>query len=525
MAGSRWVGGRWGAAVALLSVGMSVGGWTAWGQDAPPASPPDAAPGSHITPEQAKELFKSVDQILQFASTDSKLPITHTVKRKLISRDQVTKFLLKKFDDDESTKRMERSELVLKKFGLLDRDFSLRPFLVKLLTEQIAGFYDDKTKTVNMLDWIEPEEQKPVLAHELTHALQDQRVDLDKWSDVEKKGVPKNVSEDNEHLQFDEGDTAREAVTEGQAMVVYVDYSLRSTGKTLADAPEMGDKLKDMTNDTSGSPVLARAPLLLQESLLFPYGDGLSFEQSVLVKAGREAAFAGVLAHPPTSSFEIIHPDAYIAHTPVPVLRLPDIHPLLDAEYTPYDLGVMGELDVRILLELFGGQQIATALSPEWKGGIYYAAQRKAATVAEKQSTAALGLIYYSRWANPDSARSFLRVYAAQLPRKYSGVVRRAKDEADEKEQVYSTNEGDVLFSINGNGVFIAEGFALPLARKLRDSIVSAQSEGPIQIASSAGTPQEPGELTLSLSRYLSSFGMLKATEPDAAGRYTLERQ
>jgi hypothetical protein len=525
MAGTRWVGGRWGVAVALLSVGMSVGRWTAWGQDTPPASASDATTEKHVTPDQAKELFKSVDEILQFASTDSKLPITHSVKRKLISRDQVTKFLRQKFDDDESTKRMERAELVLKKFGLLDRDFRLRPFLVKLLTEQIAGFYDDKTKTVNMLDWIAPEEQKPVLAHELTHALQDQKVDLDKWSDVEKKGVSKNVSEDNEHLQFDEGDTAREAVTEGQAMVVYVDYSLRSTGKTLADAPEMGDKLKDMTNDTSGSPVLARAPLLLQESLLFPYGDGLSFEQSVLVKAGREAAFAGVLAHPPTSSFEIIHPDAYIAHTPVPVLRLPDVHPLLDAEYTPYDIGVMGELDVRILLELFGGQQIATALSPEWKGGIYYAAQRKAATATEKQSTASLGLIYYSRWANPDSARSFLHVYAAQLPRKYSGVVRRAKDEADEKEQVYSTNEGDVLFSINGNGVFIAEGFALPLARKLRDSIVSAQPEGPIQVASSSEAPQEHGELTLSLSRYLSSFGMLKAAEPDAAGRYTLERR
>ncbi|HEX4649884.1 MAG TPA: hypothetical protein VH250_00130, partial [Granulicella sp.] len=159
---------------------MAVGERTSWGQDTPAASTPGAAAQTHITPDQAKELFKSVDEILQFASTDSKLPITHTVKRKLISRDQVTKFLLQKFDDDESTKRMERSELVLKKFGLLDRDFRLRPFLVKLLTEQIAGFYDDKTKTVNMLDWIEPEEQKPVLAHELTHALQDQKVDLDK---------------------------------------------------------------------------------------------------------------------------------------------------------------------------------------------------------------------------------------------------------------------------------------------------------------------------------------------------------
>ncbi len=81
---------------------------------------------------------------------------------------------------------MERAEIVLKKFGLLDRDFHLRPFLLSLLTEQIAGFYDNKTKTVNLLDWIEPDEQKPVLAHELTHALQDQKVDLTKWSRCER---------------------------------------------------------------------------------------------------------------------------------------------------------------------------------------------------------------------------------------------------------------------------------------------------------------------------------------------------
>jgi hypothetical protein len=512
--------------VALLSVSVAAG----WAQEQK-ESPKGAE--THITPEQSKELFRSVDEILQFASKDSKLPIEHSVKRKLISREQVTHFLMQKFEDDESTKRMERSELVLKKFGLLDRDFHLRPFLVQLLTEQIAGFYDDKTKTVNLLDWIEPDEQKPVLAHELTHALQDQKVDLSKWSDVEVKGVAKNVREDNDHLQYDEGDTAREAVTEGQAMVVYVDYSLRGTGKTLADAPELGDKLKDMTNDSGGSPVLSRAPLLLQESLLFPYGDGLSFEQSVLVKAGPEAAFNGVLAHPPSSSFEIMHPNAYMAHTPVPVLRMPDIHPLLDADYIPYDIGVMGELDVRILLELFGGQQIATALAPEWKGGLYYAAQRKAATAEEKQQTSSLGLIYYSKWANPDSARSFLRVYQAQLPRKYSGLMRRAKDEADGNEQVYSTSEGDVLLSVNGNGVFIAEGFDLPLARKLRDSIAEAQPQGPVQVAQEqrADAPQS-GELTLSWARYLSSFGVMRAAlresqaymEP-SSGRYTLERR
>ena len=475
-----------------------------------------------MTKAQAKELFRAVDEILNFVSSDTKLPIEHPVKRKLISRDEVNRYLTKKFDEDESTKRLERSEIVLKKFGLLDRDFDLRPFLVSLLTEQIAGFYDNKTKTVNLLDWIPPDQQKPVLAHELTHALQDQRVNLTKWSDASIKGTARDVQEDNRHLQVDEANTARDAVAEGQAMAVFVDYTLRPSGKTLADAPELADRLNDLVADSSGSPVMARAPLLLQQSLLFPYSAGLSFEQAILVKQGTKAAFADVLANPPSSSFEIMNPKAYMAHTPVPVLRLPDIHPLLEAEYTPYDVGVMGALDVRILTELFGGQQMASALTPEWNGGIYYAAQRKSAmTKAEKMSTASIGLLYYSRWKNADSARSFLRIYGAQIPRKYSGVTRRSQDEADEKEQVYSTNEGDVLLSISGEGVFISEGFELPLARKLRDRIVSEQPEGPLQIAATGSYEgPKPHELSLGLTSTLSSFGMIRA---GGLQRYTFE--
>ena len=494
------------AAVLAVSVGAGVAqssGTSATGQ-----KPADGAKAeTRITKEQAKELFKSVDEILEFASKDSKLPIDHPVKRTLISREEVNKFLRQKFDEDESTKRLERSEIVLKKFGLLDRDFHLRPFLISLLTEQIAGFYDDKTKTVNLLDWIEPDEQKGVLAHELTHALQDQKVNLSKWSDVEVKGTGKTASEDSAHIQVDEGDTAREAVTEGQAMAVFVDYGLKDSGKTIADAPNMDEKLKEMTSDTSGSPLLARAPLLLQESLLFPYSDGLAFEYKVLQKAGRDAAFSGTLARPPASSFEIIHPDAYLKHEPVPVLRLGDIHPLIDAEYTPYDEGVMGELDVRILAELFGGQQIAVALSPAWRGGIYYAAERKsAATAAQKESPASIGLLYYSKWENEDSASSFLHIYSGQLARKYSGLKRRERDEVGDSEEVYSTNEGDVLLSIHDDAVFVAEGFDVALARKLRDEIAGVQSSGPVQITS---VPQS--EPAMSLVRVMGEAGMVKA--------------
>ncbi|MEO6817349.1 MAG: hypothetical protein ABI177_11675 [Edaphobacter sp.] len=479
-----------------------------------PATP--TATPTRMTKAQAKELFRSVDEILSFVSTDSKLPIEHSVKRKLISREQVNRYLKKKFDNDEGTKRMERSEIVLKKFGLLDRDFHLRPFLLSLLTEQIAGFYDNKTKTISLLDWIPPDQQKPVLAHELTHALQDQKVGLSKWSDVTPQNTATNAQQDNQHIQMDEADTARDAVAEGQAMAVFVDYALRPTGKTLADAPDLGDRMQDMATDSSGSPVMARAPLLLQQSLLFPYTDGLKFEQAILVKKGVQAAFADVLANPPSSSFEIMNPQAYMAHVPVPVLRLPDIHLLIDAEYTPYDVGVMGELDVRMLTELFGGRKIANTLAPQWAGGVYYAAQRKSAvTEAEKSSTASIALLYYSRWKNVDAARSFLRVYASEIPRKYSGVVRRSQDEANGDEQIYSTREGDVLLSISGSGVFVSEGFELPLARKLRDEVVGVQPEGPIQTAA-----VQPHELSLGLAHTLSSFGIIRAT---ALQRYTFE--
>ena len=159
-------GGHGTAEAALLSKASLKGPLAADKKDAASADPSKTE--TRMTKEQAKELFKSVDDILAFASKDSKLPIEHTVKRALISRDEVNKFLRQRFEQDESTKRLERSEIVLKKFGLLDRDFHLQTFLVSLLTEQIAGYYDDKTKTVNLLDWIAPDEQKSVLAHELT---------------------------------------------------------------------------------------------------------------------------------------------------------------------------------------------------------------------------------------------------------------------------------------------------------------------------------------------------------------------
>jgi len=505
-----------------VGVGIGVGMAAAQASDGAPKGAPAktqessaAASDTLLTPKQEQTLLDDEGQILHFVSRVTQLPIKSPVKCRFVTREQVNAELRKKFDEDKDTRRMERSELVLKKFGLLDQDFQMRPFLLRLLTEQIAGFYDDKTGQMTLLNWVPIEEQKPVMAHELTHALQDQTVGLKRWEDQEIEGTAKNVRQDNRHIANDDTDTAREAVLEGQAMVSFGDYMLAEAGhpdRTLKDAPALAQALESNAGDMSGSPVLARAPLVLQESLLFPYTYGLAFEDAILVKGGTERAFAGVLDAPPSSSFQIMTPSAYLRDRPVPLLKLPDIHPLLkSAGYVPYDVGVMGELDVSMTTELFGGQPLARALAPEWDGGVYYAAQRKDVSPAEKNTTASLAIFYLSEWKQSDSARSFFHVFEEELPRQYDSLKRRRDEETDPDERVYSTSEGDVLLSVKGKSVWVSEGFDLSMARKLRASVERANvplGAGPMMQARVAPADHDlVGDLVDGISR----LGVMKA--------------
>src|SRR5271157_1670607 len=489
-----------------------------------------------ITPEQERQLFSLVDELIKFSSDETGLPVKSTVKRQITSRATVESYLKQKFEEDEGAKRLQRSEIVLKKFGLLDRDFALKPFLLALLKEQIEAYYDSKTKTVYMLDWVNIEEQKPVLAHELTHALQDQHSDLEKWNNQTPDDVSLNSSDDTDHLAKDEMDTAREAVVEGQATAVMMDYILKPLGKSLVKNPEVMDFVKQQMSGSENSPVLARAPLLLSESILFPYREGLSFEQDVWMDQGQAAAFAGAMDRPPTSSWEIINPLEYEKRHVPAVPLLPDIHPLVDKLYKPYDIGQVGQIDLHILTEIFGGDAAARNLTSAWDGGIYWAGQRLSAktpadhhptdkdpsmgTPVEQAGTSSLALFYLSAWKNTASAQAFAQLYADDLGRKYSGL----KPDLDAQlstpsgvdEQVYSTNEGPVLITTRGKLVFVAESFPLDLARKLTALILDAQGAGELRIAntnpSAPPLASEAGEpLTASLVRFFSNCGVIKA--------------
>jgi len=369
-------------------------------QSAPEAQqPPAAQPGSpqaladkpetHITPDQARQLFASVDEIMKFASGETGLAIKSPVKRQLTTRDAVESYLMEKLSDDKESKRMERDAIVLKKFGLLDRDFQLKPFLLSLLREQIEAYYDTKTKTINLLDWVQPDEQKPVMAHELTHALQDQYLDLEKWDSQTPDDVSATMAGDQEHLSKDEMDAARDAVSEGQATAAMIDYRLKPIGKSLIKDPEVLDLIRRHMNGSADSPVMARAPLLISESMLFPYRDGLSFEQNIWMDDGQNAAFTGTLDRPPTSTWEILNPRDYERKLIPPVPLLPDIHPIVDQLYRPYDIGQVGELDVQIMTQLMGSDENSHDLTSAWDGGLYWAGQLRSAVTPAAEARAA----------------------------------------------------------------------------------------------------------------------------------------
>jgi hypothetical protein len=436
--------------------------------------PAESRPEQKITPQQAEELFRDVDTILNFASKDTSLPIKHEVKRRMASRDEVVSYLKKNMAEDKDVQRLRRTELVLKKFGLLPKDYDLQKFLISLLEEQVAGYYDAKTKTVNLLDWVLPDLQRPVLAHELTHALQDQSFGLDKWLrrgaqdlDTKKDLTPEDITKD-------ENSEAREAVAEGQAMVVLLDYMLAPMHRTVADAPEIVELLNEgMASGSADSVQYKNAPIFMKEELMFPYHYGVEFEAALLRAQGKERAFAATLENPPQTSREIMEPQTYLAGERLPPLALPDFKRILK-DYERFDVGAIGEFDVSVLAEQYSDKDTAEQIYPNWRGGFYYSARPKG------NGAAPLGLVFVSKWASPKAAALFAAVYARGVQQRYKDAKAPEGSNlpADLKtlgslsgDHAWKTQDGDVVIAVKNETVLVTESLEAAITDQFRQAV------------------------------------------------------
>ena len=441
-----------------------------------PAGADAATQEQKISPKEAEELFRDVDEILKFASKDTDLPIKHEVQRKLTTRDEVVAYLEKTMSEDKDAQRLRRSELVLKKFGLLPGDFDLQGFLVKLLREQVAGYYDPKTKTVNLLDWIEPDAQRPVMAHELTHALQDQSFGLEKWMKSGDVDLDEKKNPTPEEVERDEVSEARQAVVEGQAMVVLVDYMLEPTGKSLLNSPELANAMKEgMLAGTADSPAFQNAPIFLKEALTFPYRYGLDFEAELLRSGGKQKAYAGAFANPPQSTRQIMEPNTYLSGEKLTPMRLPDFKEDFK-NYERFDIGAMGEFDVGVLIDQYAGTETSREIYPHWRGGYYYAVRPKG------DAAAPLSLLYVSRWSDGESAGKFAAIYAKALEKRYQHVHQaNASTDLQPEESLagshtWLTEQGPVVITVQKETVLITESLDQPTTERVEQELLGTKA-------------------------------------------------
>jgi len=443
----------------LLALGLDA---SLAAQDSAPAPAQEGtAAEHHISEAEAKEFFRSLDDILKFASEHTGLPILHPVKKKLATREEVAKVVEKRMKEQGNGERFDRSARSLIKLGLLPHEFNLREYMLGMYKEQVEGWYDAHSKTVYLLDWVEPDVQKPVMAHELVHALQDQSYDLDKWLNVSK-----DSKDDTGQMVIDEQRAARQSIVEGQAMVVLYDYQMAATGQTVESAPELVDSMRSSITDEDSSSMYGKAPIYLREALLFPYTFGTDFVVSVMVKRGKQGAFAGVLEHPPLDTHQIMEPNTYLSGERQVSVKVVALEKVLGSGWVREDFSGIGEVDLRVFVRQWSGDKAAAKLSKTWRGGYYMALVNKKAA---KDSPLPLALLV--NFSSHEAAAQFAAIYEAELPKRY-----RAVQPAKAPHQ-WTTDEGVMQLYVEGSSVIALESFSQPEAAKLHDALLPAVTQ------------------------------------------------
>jgi hypothetical protein len=360
-----------------------------------PAPPPEAALPASAQPKFDNAEFESAaDEVLKQVSDLTGLEQLMPLKKTLRSRDEIRAYVIREMDDEKNPAERYGETKSAEAFGLIPKGFDLDTFMVDLLTEQIAGLYDPKAREFYIADWIPLEDQRMVMAHELTHALQDQHFQIEAWV----KAVRPN----------DDAELAREAVLEGSAMAAMIDYLLKGTGRKVEDLPDIDPSV--FAGDLSKTPKLRQAPQFLKDALTFPYFAGLTFSAAILKPTGWNGLSA-VFAKPPLSTQQIMHPALYELGRAPAAVTIPSIEKLLGPDWAKIDENVMGEFGWKEILKQFLDEERAKPVASAWQGDRYVLYQQK--------RTQKLVLVTRLRLDSEDHTERFWAEYSEALQKKY----------------------------------------------------------------------------------------------------------
>ncbi len=237
---------------------------------------------------KAGDLQGEVDALVPKVEEAAGLKFRQPPKVASQSQAQVQSFLIAQFARPEVRRDLDFKVAVWKRLGVVPDSVDVIAVLTRLLTEQVVGFYDPKRKTLFVVEGRPGVERETVIRHELTHALQDQYVNLDSIQ---------NVQGDDDRVG------AAQAVFEGHATVMMIGNAAR----TIA-----WDKARESIREArAANPAFSAAPAFLAEGLLFPYIGGAEFVRTAM---GDGASSAQLLADLPTSTSQVLHKEQWGAN-------------------------------------------------------------------------------------------------------------------------------------------------------------------------------------------------------------------
>lgn len=312
------------------------------------------------------------------------------------------------FEDDlereYGDEKLNNMAVAYAKLGLFPEAFDLKKSLLDFYSAQVAAFYDPRTKRLVLpedlsgglfLGALQLLAQRDilgemVLAHELTHALQDQHFSLE-----QRLGPSDN---DDRTLAF-------RAVVEGDATLSGFGYIFGFVDEGVL--AQVNQSVQGSIHEARST--LADIPEAVAEELLFQYYGGVSFVSGVLDKRG----WLGVdflYRSPPLSTEQILHPEKYF-NLPDPPTRvgLKGLSSLFQPGWKEIENNVLGELMVRVLFKRFISEKEAEVVAHGWDGD-RFVAFRKGDEVA---------FIWATVWDSPKDAEEFLRGYQEILSKKY----------------------------------------------------------------------------------------------------------
>jgi hypothetical protein len=396
-----------------------------------PAQPPPPVKSSPDPQEQRMQ------DLLKQAETWRGLRAKQPVPSSTLGEKELAKTVAESFNEDMSAGTLRSMDVALKAFGLIPESLDLATFFPKLLTREIAGYYDPEKNAMSLVVrdggvlggreeemGLDPQKAEDmVLVHELTHALQDQHFDLEKFVQTEPMS--------------DEA-TARQALVEGDATLTMLNALM---GVPFEELPGAADLLGSAMGASGtwmagSSDELAEAPPFIRESLLFSYAQGNLFAISVRQAGGQKLLDYAFRKDPPRSSEQILHPEKWHGRRDDPVeVEWPDLSAALPG-FVKAAEGEMGELPIRILLrEALKDADRAEMASAGWGGDRFAVYQKK----GEKNGRRLL--VWITEWDSEKDAAEFVVAarglgdgWQIEQPAKQRVVVLRGEVPAKQRE-------------------------------------------------------------------------------------------